>query len=91
MQYNLQEENVLIFKDIALEDKSLFNEFEFICSDYVFSYIYMFADLYKLRIYHDDRTLIIYSLINKPLFYMPLGDIEYGIELILSYCKEKQG
>jgi hypothetical protein len=40
--------------------------------------------------YHDDRTIIISTGTDKPSFYMPLGDIEYGIKLVLQHCREHQ-
>lgn len=80
----------MLFREISLKDKELFKNVEYISSDYVFSYIYMYSELYKLKIYHDDRTIIIYSGVPKPSFYMPLGDIEYGIKLVLEYCKNQK-
>ncbi|MGE5677763.1 MAG: phosphatidylglycerol lysyltransferase domain-containing protein, partial [Pseudomonadota bacterium] len=77
-------------KKISLKDKELFKDVEYISSDYVFSCIYMYSELYKLKIYHDDRTIIIWTDADNPTFYMPLGDTEYGIRLVLQYCREHQ-
>lgn len=76
----------MLFKNLELEDKSLFKGFDYICSDYLFSYLFMYGDSYNIKIYHDDRALIIYSGGVKPSFYMPLGDIMYGIGLVTEYC-----
>jgi hypothetical protein len=46
----------------------------------------MFSELYKLRIAEDEKTVIIHSGINKPSFYMPLGDTEQGINKVVDYC-----
>lgn len=83
-------EEILKLKKISMNDKELFKDFDYIGSDYVFSYIYMYSELYKLKIYHDDRTIVIYSGYEKPSFYMPLGDTEYGIKLVLQYCRKHQ-
>lgn len=76
------------FKEISLKDKELFKDVKYISSDYVFSYIYMYSELYRFKIYHDDKTIIIHSGAGQPSFYMPLGDTEYGIKLILEYCRK---
>lgn len=76
----------MIFKSIEIEDKKLFNDFNYICSDYIFSYLYMYSEAYKLTISHDDRCVIIRSEDNAPYFYMPLGDTEHGIEEVIKYC-----
>lgn len=73
-------------KEISLNDKELFKDVEYISSDFVFSNIYMYSELYKLKMYHDDKTIIIRSSGGRPSFYMPLGDTEYGIKLVLEYC-----
>ncbi|MDI6618716.1 MAG: phosphatidylglycerol lysyltransferase domain-containing protein [Clostridiales bacterium] len=75
------------FNGISFEDRHLFDGFEYLCSDYIFSYIYMYSDLYKLKLYHDDRTVIISQSVNSPVFYVPLGDTEYGVKLVVDYCK----
>lgn len=74
------------FKNIQMEDKKLFSDFQYICSDYIFSYLYMYSELYKLTIHHDDRCVIIRSEDKDPYFYMPLGDIKHGIEKVTKYC-----
>jgi len=77
----------LNFRDVTINDKRIFEDFEYICSDYTFSYILMYSDAYKLKIWDDDRSVIIHSGIDKPCFYMPLGDTEHGIKAVLDYCK----
>jgi hypothetical protein len=64
----------LELKEISLKDKELFKDVDYISSDYVFSYIHMYSELYKLKMYHDDKTTIIRSCAGRPSFYMPLGD-----------------
>lgn len=76
--------------ELSIKDKELFKGVDYISSDYVFTYLYMYSELYKLKIYHDDKTIIIGSNPGKQSFYMPLGDTEYGVNLILDYCR-KQG
>jgi len=78
----------LELREVRLNDKELFKDIGYLCSDYVFSNIYMYSDLYKTKLYHDDRTIIIRLGSVKPSFYMPLGDTEYGIGLVLQYCRE---
>ena len=75
------------FRDVTINDKNMFKDFKYICSDYAFSYTFMYGDIYKLKIWDDDRTVIIHSDMDKPCFYMPLGDTEHGIEAVLDYCK----
>lgn len=70
-------------RQIALDDKKLFEEFEYICSDYLFSNLYM----YEIMIHEDDRAVILCSNPEKSAFYMPLGDTEHGINKI---CRHYQ-
>lgn len=77
---------ILLFKDIGLEDKPLFDGFGYICSDYLFSYLFMYGVSYDIKIYHDDNVLIILSGGSDPTFYMPLGDTERGIEMVKEHC-----
>lgn len=76
------------FREITLEDRDLFGRYEYICSDYLFSYSYMYNELYKLKIAEKDGTTVIRSDMDNTSFYMPLGDIEQGIASVLEYCKE---
>lgn len=76
------------FRDIALDDKPLFDGLDYICSDYIFSYVFMYCEEYKLKIYDDSKTIIIHSGYNKPSYYMPLGDTEHGVKTILEYCSK---
>lgn len=78
------------YKEISMEDRNLFKDIPFICSDYAFSYLYMFADAYKIKIYHDDNSIIIRSGSCHPIFYMPLGDTSSGIRTALNYCRTKK-
>ncbi len=48
----------------------------------------MYADLYELQIYNDERCIIIFSGKDKA-FYAPLGDKEYALDLMMSYATEK--
>lgn len=76
------------FREITLSDKPMFDKYKNICSDYLFSYIYMYNDLYKLKIAEVDGTIIIRSDLEATNFYMPLGDIEKGIASVIDYCKD---
>ena len=66
----------------------MLDEYKSICSDYVFSYLFMYKDLYKLKISDDTGAVIIRSDIDDTNFYMPLGNTEQGIKSVLEYCKE---
>lgn len=77
------------FKEISLNDKTVFKDVGYISSDYVFSCIYMYSELYKLKMYHDDSTIILCANAERPSFYMPLGNTEHGTELVLNYCREQ--
>lgn len=78
----------MIFRDIALNDMAALEGYKSICSDYVFSGLYMYKDLFKLKIAEADGTIIIRSDAGAPSFYMPLGDYEKGIKAVSEYCKE---
>lgn len=78
----------MIFRNVTIKDKDLIDKFEYICSDYHFSYLYMYSDSYKLNISDDDNSLIIYSGAPAPSFYMPLGDTERGIKKVVEYCRQ---
>lgn len=84
----MREETTLIFKEITIEDRPIFKDLKYICSDYEFSYLFMYGDIYKLKISYDSKCVIILSELGKPNFYMPLGDTEYGIKSVLQYCRE---
>lgn len=77
------------FREVLISDKKIFDSFDYICSDYVFSYVYMYSSSYKLTIWDDDKTVVIRSGHRKPVFYMPLGDLEHGVKIILEYCSKK--
>lgn len=76
------------FREITFDDKKTFDKYRNICSDYLFSYIYMYKELYKLKIAEKNGTVIIRSDIENTNFYMPLGDMEQGIKSVLEYCRE---
>jgi len=78
----------LDFREINLDDKALFNGLDYICSDYIFSYIFMYCEVYKLKLYDDDKCIIVSSEYIKPSYYMPLGDTEHGIKKILEYSSK---
>lgn len=84
----LRRKKYLNFREITLDDKQIFSKYGNICSDYLFSYIYMYNELYKLKIAEKNGTIIIRSEMEATDFYMPLGDIEQGITSVLEYCKE---
>lgn len=74
------------FREITLDDKHIFGRFEYMCSDYLFSYIYMYNKLYKLKIAESNGTAIIRSDMDTACFYLPLGNVRHGIEAVLEYC-----
>ncbi|MDF2520574.1 MAG: hypothetical protein K0R84_1202 [Clostridia bacterium] len=78
----------MIFRDITLKDMTILDECKRICSDYIFSGLYMYKDSFKLKISENDGVIIICSDMAAPRFYMPLGDIEKGIKAVTGYCKE---
>lgn len=78
----------MIFREIALEDMPILDEYKNICSDYIFSYLYMYKDIYKLRIAQNDSSVIIRSDMGETNFYMPLGDTGHGVKSVLKYCRE---
>lgn len=77
----------MIFREVTLDDKKTFDKYRYICSDYMFSYIYMYKELYKLKIAELNGSVIIRSDMETTSFYMPLGDIRQGITSVLEYCK----
>lgn len=78
----------MIFREITLDDRKIFDKYAYICSDYLFSYIYMYKELYRLKIAEEEETLIIRSDMDDVYFYMPLGDIGQGISSVLEYCRQ---
>jgi uncharacterized protein len=78
----------MIFREVTLNDMRSFDKYKNICSDYLFSYLLMYQDVYKLKISESDRTIIIRSDLEDTNFFMPLGDTKKGIELVLKYCKD---
>lgn len=87
--YILKEaEKYLNFREVTLDDKKTFDRYRNICSDYLFSYIYMYQELYKLKIAEKNGAVVIRSDIENTSFYMPLGDMKQGIASVLEYCKE---
>lgn len=76
------------FREIALGDKKIFGRYKYICSDYLFSYMYMYNRLYNLKIAENSGTVIIRSDMDTGCFYLPLGDVKQGIEAVIEYCGE---
>lgn len=87
---SVRRNGMLEFREITMSDRPLFNEYRYICSDYAFSYLYMYGREYKLQISNDDKSVIIRSGITKPVFYMPLGDTIHGIEAVMDFCRGKK-
>lgn len=77
------------FRDVTLDDRRIFEKYAYTCSDYLFSYIYMYNELYNLEIAEEGEATIIRSDPDNTSFYMPLGDIEGGIAAVLEYCSRK--
>lgn len=80
----------MIFRKVTLDDMPMFDKYKNICSEYLFSYLYMYQDSYKLKISEKDGTIIIRSDMGDTNFFMPLGDISQGIKSVLEYCKENK-
>lgn len=74
------------FRDITIDDKSIFQDVKYMCSDYIFSYLIMYKETYNHKICIDDKSIVIMSGKEKPCFYMPLGDTEHGIKKVQEYC-----
>jgi hypothetical protein len=85
---DLKEAESVDFRKMTLDDRHILDKFGYICSDYMFSYIYMYDELYKLKIAENNGTVIIRSDMDTTCFYMPLGDIKQGIAAVLEYCGE---
>lgn len=80
----------MIFRKVTINDKPMFDRYKNTCScsDYLFSYVFMYQDSYKLKIWEENGTIVIRSDLTDTIFYMPLGDTEHGIKSVLGYCKE---
>lgn len=67
-----------------------FDEGEFSC-EMNFISIYIWKAVYENKFYLDDKTLIFKSKSEDGgyVFSLPYGDMEYGMDLIFQYCKEK--
>jgi hypothetical protein len=78
----------LDFREATLNDMASFDQYKNVCSDYLLSYLFMYQDLYKLKMAENDGNIIIRSDMAATNFFMPLGDTEKGISTVLNYCKE---
>ena len=83
------------FKTPVLTDYKKFAQFffdegEFSC-EMNFISIYIWKAIYENKFYLDDKTLFFKSLSDDEgyVFSLPYGDLEYGMNLIFEYCKEK--
>ena len=76
------------FREFTLNDMTSFDRYKTICSDYLFSYLSMYQNLYKLKMAEKDGAIMICSDMTTTNFFMPLGDTKQGIKLVLKYCKE---
>ena len=83
------------FKSPTLSDYEkfapfFFDEGEFSC-EMNFISIYIWKTIYENKFYLDDKTLFFRSLSDDEgyVFSLPYGDMEYGMNLIFDYCKEK--
>ena len=86
---------MLEFKTPTLSDYKKFAQFfadegEFSC-EMNFISIYIWKTIYENKFYLDDKTLFFRSLSDDEgyVFSLPYGDMEYGMNLIFDYCKEK--
>lgn len=66
-----------------------FDDGEFSC-EMNFISIYIWKAVYENKFYMDDKTLFFKSKSEDGgyVFSLPYGDMDYGMELIFSYCKE---
>ena len=83
------------FKSPTLSDYEkfapfFFDEGEFSC-EMNFISIYIWKAVYENKFYLDDKTLFFRSRSDDGgyVFSLPYGDMEYGMNLIFQYCKEK--
>ena len=74
------------FRGITLGDKRIFGKFGYICSDYQFSYLYMYNELYKLKIAESNGAVIIRSDMDTDCYYMLMLATEHGRERMHNYC-----
>ncbi|MDF2531915.1 MAG: hypothetical protein K0Q65_1496, partial [Clostridia bacterium] len=49
------------FREATLNDMASFDQYKNICSDYLLSYLFMYQDLYKLKMAENDGNIIIRS------------------------------
>lgn len=77
----------MVFREIALDDRLMLEGYRNICSDYVFTYLFMYKDIYKLKIAESDGAIVIRSDAEETVFYMPLGDTVQGIRAVADYCR----
>ncbi len=84
------------FKSPNLSDYKKFAPFFFdegeLSCEMNFISIYVWKRVYGNEFYADDKTLIFKSKNdegNGYVFSLPYGDLEYGMNLIFAYCKEK--
>lgn len=77
----------MIFREIALDDRLMLEDYGSICSDYVFTYLFMYKDIYKLKIAESDGAIVIRSDAEETVFYMPLGDAVQGIRAVDDHCR----
>lgn len=78
----------MVFREITFDDRPLFEGYGSICSDYVFTYLFMYKDIYRLKIAEMGGATVISSGAEKPVFYMPLGDTAKGVEEVIGYCRD---
>lgn len=86
---------MLHFKSPTLSDYEKFAQFffdegEFSC-EMNFISIYIWKAIYENKFYMDEKTLFFKSRSEDGgyVFSLPYGDLEYGMNLIFEYCKEK--
>lgn len=83
------------FKELQLSDKALIEKFlinnpKELC-DYCFADLYLWKDYYHTEIAIEADVLYLRHCIdNEPLYFMPLGHIEKGIQCLIDYTREKK-
>ena len=84
---------MLEFKSPTLQDYDKFAPFFYdegeLSCEMNFISLYVWQKVYENKFYLDDKTLIFKSVMDDEcVFSVPYGDLEYGMSLIFSYCKQ---
>lgn len=83
------------FRKLQLSDKNLIEKYMLhspreLC-DYCFADLYLWRDYYHTEIAAETGILYLRYIIDKePLYFMPLGNIEMGIQNLINYTREQR-